>query len=191
MDATNNADLNKQIDEITYKISEIKKKILYQKRLLDSFDFCSVSGYKSKNAKFISLSSLPKSFFPSFTPYKINTNYIQQQFGLLTAIPIVSNEERHLSCTLPRPFIDEPQIVTDFKTEFCEECELNCVCCQTDDNIWTCGEDNLIRLYNLKEELVCEIPTNSGNDPQGITTTTSNEKKIWFILIVLIELLTL
>lgn len=51
MDATNNSALNKQRDEITFRISEIKKKILYQKRLLDSFDFCSVSGYKSKNAK--------------------------------------------------------------------------------------------------------------------------------------------
>lgn len=174
MDATNNAALNKQRDEITYRISEIKKNILDQKRLLDSFDFCSVSEYKSKNAEFRTISSQPKSFFPSFTPYQINPNYIQQQYGLLTAIPIVSNEETHLSCTLPRPFIDEPQIVTDFETEFCEECELNSICCQTDDNIWTCGEDNLIRLYNLKEELVCEIPTNSGNGPQGITTTTSN-----------------
>lgn len=174
MDATNNAALNKQRDEISYRISEIKKKILEQKRLLDSFDFCSVFEYKSKNAEFRSTSSQPKSFFPSFTPYQINTNFIQQQYGLLTALPIVSNEETHLSCTLPRPFIDEPQIVTDIKTEFCGECELNIVCCQTDDEIWTCGAEHLIRLYNLKEELGVEIPTNSGNIPQGITTTTSN-----------------
>lgn len=172
--STNNTVLNKQRYEITYRILEIKQRISDHKRLLDSFDFCSVSEYKSRNAEFRTLPSQPKRYLPSFTPYQINKSYIQQQFGLLTTLPIINKEESDVSCTPPRPFIDEPQIITDLKAEFWEENELKMICCLTDEKIWTCGEENLIRLYDLKGELAFEIPTNSGHSPQGITMATSD-----------------
>lgn len=178
MDATYNAALNKQSDGISYRISEIKNNILYQKRLLDSFNFYSVSGYKSKNSKFRSLSSQPKSFFPSFTPYQINTNFIQQQFGLVAMLPIVNNEESDETSTPIRPFIDEIQIVTDLRTELWTKNKLNMVCCLADKQIWTCGEENLIRLNNLKGELAFEIPTNSGNSPKGIAMAMDNGNRL-------------
>lgn len=121
MESKNNAALKKHRDEIVYKISEIKQRIFDQKRILDSFDFCSVSEYKSRNVEFRSLPSHPKSYFPSFTPYQINKNQIQQQFGPLTALSILDNVESDVSSKSPRPFNDEPQIVTDLKTEFGEK----------------------------------------------------------------------
>lgn len=51
------------------------------------------------------------------------------------------------------------------------------VCCLTDELIWTCGEENLIRLHDLNGELATEIPTNSGKSPKGITMTTRNGYK--------------
>lgn len=174
METKNNAAIKIHRDEIAYRISEIKQRIFDQKRLLDSFDFCSVSKYKSRNVEFRSLPSQPKSYFPNFTPYQMNKNQIQHQFGPLTALSILDNEENDVSSKLPRPFIDEPQIVTHLKTEFGGKNELNMICCLNDEQIWTCGEKNLIRLYDLKGELANEIPTNSYNIPQGITMATSN-----------------
>lgn len=177
MKSTNNAVLEKQKGEIAYRISEIKQRIIDHKRLLDSFDFCSVSEYRSRNAEFRSLPAPAKNYFPGFTPYQINTNYIQQQFGQLTTLPFITDEDSNVSCTPPRPFIDEPQIVTDLQTEFWKVNELKMVCCITDEIIWTCGEENLIRLHDLKGELATEIPTNSGKSPKGITMTTRNGYK--------------
>lgn len=93
-------------------------------------------------------------------------------------LPIVNYEESDESSTPPRPFIDEPQIVTDLRTEFWKKNKLSMVCCLTDEKIWTCGEENLIRLYNLKGELAFEIPTNSGNNPKGITMETYNGNRL-------------
>lgn len=177
MKSTNNAVLEKQKGEIAYRISEIKQRIIDHKRLLDSFDFCSVSEYRSRNAEFRSLPPPAKNYFPGFTPYQINTNYIQQQFGQLTTLPFIKDEDSNVSCTPPRPFIDEPQIVTDLQTEVWKVNELKMVCCLTDELIWTCGEENLIRLHDLNGELATEIPTNSGKSPKGITMTTRNGYK--------------
>lgn len=174
MESTNNAVFNEHIDEITSTISKIKQRIFDQKTLLESFDFCSVSEYRSRNVEFRSLPSQPKCYFPSFTPYDINTNYIHQQFGLFTTLPIINYEESDVSSTPPRPLIDIPQIVSDIKTEFWKKNKLDMVCCLTDEEIWTCGKENIIRLYNLKGELAFEIPTNSGHSPTGITMATSN-----------------
>lgn len=60
VESSNNTALKKHSDEIEYRISEIKQRILDQKRILDSIDFYSVSEYKSRNVEFRSLPSQPK-----------------------------------------------------------------------------------------------------------------------------------
>lgn len=160
--------LNKHKDEINHKILEIKQSILDHKRRIDSFDFYFVSLYKSRNAKFRSLPSQTKSSLPSFTPRQIDRVYIKQHFGLLSPLPTIqSGNDVFMNClgtlsSLPdRQFVDEPQIITDLETDFCEENRLRMVCCLTDEKIWTCGNDNIIRLYNLKGELLRDIQTYS------------------------------
>lgn len=45
---------------------------------------------------------------------------------------------------------------------------LNSVACLNDENIWTCGNDRMIRLYNLQGEQVNSVKTKSGNRPEDI-----------------------
>lgn len=85
------------------------------------------------------------------------------------------NYQGSVSSLPDRLFIDEPRIITDLETDFCEENRLRTVCCLSDEEIWTCGNDNLIRLYDLEGELQTDIPTHSGNMPTDIAVT----KKKW------------
>lgn len=48
--------------------------------------------------------------------------------------------------------------------------------CLSDKNVWTCGfDDKIMRLYNLKGELVQKLETKSGNSSRDIEVTTSGE----------------
>lgn len=161
-----------------------KALILDHKRRIDSFDFYFVSLYNSRNTEFRSFPSQTKSSLPSFTSRQIDRIYIKQHFGLLSPLPTTQlgngafmNYLGTLSSLPHRQFIDEPRIITDLETDFCEENRLRMVCCLSDEKIWTCGYDNLIRLYNLKGELLRDIPTNSGNMPKDIAITEKNGKR--------------
>lgn len=64
-----------------------------------------------------------------------------------------------------------------------------CLVLYNDEDVWTCSSDSILRLYNLKGELVREIHTKSGNKPYDIAVTkngdlvyTDNEKETVNIL---------
>lgn len=61
----------------------------------------------------------------------------------------------------PPPFIDVPKIITEIKPEYGILHGLFSVSCVSDNDtsIWSCGRDNIIRLYNLQGELVKSIKT--------------------------------
>lgn len=184
MDKTNKTILNQQEKEITQTILAIQKSIVDLKRLVDSFDFYSLSEYKSKNTEFRRIPSQPVISLPRFTPRDIDKRYIKQQFGFISMLPTTKTGNdvfmNYLGCasSLPqKPFVDEPQIITKLTTDFGEEeeeNELRMVCCLSHEEIWTCGDDSLIRLYDLKGELLTEIPTNSGDSPQDIAMTNKD-----------------
>lgn len=68
--------------------------------------------------------------------------------------------------------VDEPLIIANIKTRY--ECVTN-VSCVSGDEVWTCGWDNIIRLYNLQGVLMKSIQTKSGNWPEDITMTRVGE----------------
>ncbi|XP_011436044.3 tripartite motif-containing protein 2-like [Magallana gigas] len=163
-----NTVLNKQEDEITRKVSEITQTIADLKKLLNTNDFRQVSAYKSMNAEFRKLPPQTSVSLPSFTPQTINREQIHQQFGFMSELVIKTEEPERL-------LINEPKVISVIETEFEESKKLHSVSCLNQEEVWACGQDNMIRLYNLKGELVKAIHTKSGNNPENVTVTRNGD----------------
>nr|XP_034333356.1 tripartite motif-containing protein 2-like [Crassostrea gigas] len=175
--------LDKQENEVKRIISEIEQSIADLNKLLNSNDVSLVSAYKSRNAEFRRLPPKLSVSLPKFTPQKINKEQIYQQIGSLSALSIKTEEHGYTmdspgaeSSPPVKPFIDVPRIIVDFNTEYeGSKDELRCVSCLSDNEVWTSGEDNMMRLYNLHGKLLNSIQTKSGNRLCNIAVTQSGE----------------
>nr|XP_034333353.1 tripartite motif-containing protein 2-like [Crassostrea gigas] len=183
MESKNFIVLDKQENEVKRIISEIEQSIADLNKLLNSNDVSLVSAYKSRNAEFRRLPPKLTVSLPKFTPQKINKEQIYQQIGSLSAVSIITEEHGYTidspgaESSLPvKPFIDVPRIIMDFNTEYKGyKNALWCVSCLSDNEVWTSGDDNMMRLYNLHGKLVKSIQTKSGNSSIGIAVTQSGE----------------
>ncbi|XP_065925543.1 uncharacterized protein [Magallana gigas] len=99
------------------------------------------------------------------------------QFGSLSALSFTTEEQDHSmppqgaeSSPPDRSLMDVPQISTTLDTEYGYLYGVTCVTCN-DNEVWTCGNENTMKLYNLQEELLKSIQTESGNEPRDITVT--------------------
>ncbi|XP_052704019.1 E3 ubiquitin-protein ligase TRIM71-like [Crassostrea angulata] len=171
--------LNKQENEITHTISEITQTIAELKKLLNSKDVCLVSEYKSRNAEFRRLPPKLKVSLPNFRPQKIHTDQLIEQFGSLSALSFTTEKQDYSMPTQgaessppDQSLMDVPRVITDIGTGYRH---LFGVTCLNDTEVWTRGNDNMMKLFNLQGELVESIQTKSGNDPIDIAVTRSGD----------------
>ncbi|XP_062620256.1 uncharacterized protein LOC134281833 [Saccostrea cucullata] len=172
------AALNKQENEIKQITSDVKKRIHDLRKILDSNDVSLTSAYKSRNAEFRSLPPKVNVLLPSFSPHQINTEQLHQMFGSLSALSITTEKHGYtmmtpeaVSCPPVKPLLDEPELITTIDTGY-RPCS---VACLSDEEIWTCGDDEIMKLYNLQGKLLKSIQTKSGNIPEDIAVTRSGD----------------
>ncbi|XP_052691278.1 uncharacterized protein LOC128169154 [Crassostrea angulata] len=178
MDSEQLAILNKQEEEIPGIISKIKHSIAELKKLLNSNNFSLISAYKSNIGGSRRLLPTPTYSLPTFTPPMINKEKLYQQFGSLSALSIKQKKHDYSvkspgtdSSSHDRPLVYVPCITTDINTGYA----LRSVSCLSCEQLWTCGLDNIIGLYNLRGELLKSVRTTSGNAPEDITVTRNRE----------------
>lgn len=116
---------------------------------------------------------------PKFTPLKIIRKQLYQQCGSLFDFSFKIEEHGNTmdfpgaeSSPLDIPLIDVPWIITEINIK-CRE--LNSVSCLSDEEMWACGNDNIMKLYNCRGELVKSVRTKSKNDPQDIAVTINGD----------------
>ncbi|XP_062588269.1 uncharacterized protein LOC134249932 [Saccostrea cucullata] len=174
------AALNKQEKEIKQITSDVKKSIVDLKKILDSNDVSLTSGYKSRNAEFRSLPPKVNVSLPSLSPNQINIEQLHQLFGSLSALSITTEEHGYtmetpeaVSCSLVKPLLDEPELITTIDNGY--ELGIYSVTCLSDEEIWTCGGDKIMKLYNLQGKVLKSIRTKSRNEPRDIAVTRSGD----------------
>ncbi|XP_065924651.1 tripartite motif-containing protein 2 isoform X1 [Magallana gigas] len=174
--------LDKHEDDVTQTTSEITQCIADLTKLLNSFDVSLFLAYKSRNAEFRRLPSELTVSLPSFKPHVINKEQIYYQFGSLTILSTETEEQSrkiHFPGTVypisDKPLIDVPQIIGEINTDYRDSNILRSVSCLNDQEIWTRGDDNIMRLYKLQGELVKSVQTQSGNEPTDIAVTRSGD----------------
>eukprot|EP00105_Crassostrea_gigas_P027319 XP_011448613.1 PREDICTED: uncharacterized protein LOC105343110 [Crassostrea gigas] len=171
--------LSKLEDEIRRIISKITQAIDKLKKLLNSKDVCLVSEYKSTNAEFRKLPPKLKVSLPNFRPQEIHKDQLIELFGYLSASSLTTEEQDYSmtnkgveSPSQDRSLMDVPQVITAIDTGYEY---IYGVACLNDTEVWTRGNSNIMKLYNLRGELVKSIQTKSGNMPEDIKVTENGD----------------
>ncbi|XP_048748922.2 E3 ubiquitin-protein ligase Trim36-like [Ostrea edulis] len=170
--------LNKNTDEITQKITELKQIISDLNSILESNDVSLTSTYKSRNSEFRTLPPKVRVTLPGFTPQKINTGQLREMFGSLSPLSInrehgdtVKSAEA-VSSPPFKPLLDDPRLTATIDTGYGE---LRSVRCLSEDQVWTHGADNTMKLLDLQSKLLTSIKTKSGNAPHDIEVTRDGD----------------
>jgi hypothetical protein len=165
-------------EEITRRIDELKKAMMELRQILQSNDASKAYAYTSKNAEFRKLPSKVHFTLPTLSPPSINRESLHRIFGSLPS-PSTTTEERRFRMKTPeeasspsvRPLLEEPRITATIDTEY----RPSSVACLSDEDIWTRGEKNLMKLHNLNGKQLKSIQSKSGNAPRDIAVTRGEE----------------
>lgn len=170
--------LNEEECEIAHNV-EVIKNIIDIKNIREANDICLVSSYKTRHAEFRILPRKLTVALPEFSPPNINTDILYQNLGFPSGFCITIEDHDYPAEVfdesdepLLKPLLDEPQIICTIKTEYegvmKELCSIASCC---DEEIWTCGKNDIMRLYSLQGKILKSILTESGNKPQDIAVS--------------------
>ncbi|XP_048766338.2 E3 ubiquitin-protein ligase TRIM71-like [Ostrea edulis] len=173
------AALNKNKDEITNKITELRQIIQDLKKILGSNDVSLTFTFKSRNSEFRSLPPKVRVSLPSFSPPKMNKGQLNEMFGSLSSLSLtkehgdtMKSPEAVSSAQSVRPLLDEPRFSASIDTG---HTGLRNVSCLSEDEVWTRGNNEIIKLLNLQGKLLTSIRTKSGNTPRDISVTRDGD----------------
>nr|XP_022301183.1 uncharacterized protein LOC111109395 [Crassostrea virginica] len=159
--------LDKEEGEINEKMSEVRERILELEELTNSRNVYNVSMYTSMDDTFeFSLAQLHVAL-PRFYFRDINREALEEQFGSLSPIYNVRIPEGASDIQL-KALLDEPKFTQVMKTQYTEINKLRSVSSLKDDEMWTCGQDKVMRLYNLQGQVIRSYHTKSGEKPEDI-----------------------
>ncbi|XP_056008562.1 tripartite motif-containing protein 2-like [Ostrea edulis] len=185
--------LNKNTEEITQKMAELKQIISDLKSILKSNDVSLTSTYKSRNGEFRQLPPKVRVTLPSLSPQKINTEKLREMFGSLSPLSINTEHgdtmksaeavssppvkpmksAEAVSSPPVKPLLDEPRITDTIDTGYRHR--LYSVSCLSEDQVWTCGDNETMNLLNLQSKLLTSIKTKSGDTPTDIAVTRDGD----------------
>lgn len=172
--------LKEQEGTIRECISEITRKITNLKTLFDSNDVNRISSYKSRVRKYRRLPPKETISLPRFTPQTINKKQLYEQFGFLSSslnkteeeIDELYHSETDFSPKRKR-LADESRMIKSLETKQKEYKRILNLSCSRDDEIWTCAQDNVMKLFCFQVDIVKSVKTRTGNIPFDITVTRS------------------
>lgn len=117
--------LNKQEDEITSTMSEIRLNIAKLKKLSNYKDTCLFFEYKSTNAKFRKLPSKIITSLPNLRLPLIYRDQLIEQFGTLSALLFTTKEQNYTmppqwaeSSPLDQELMDEARVILSIDTKY-------------------------------------------------------------------------
>ncbi|XP_056007591.1 uncharacterized protein LOC125660884 [Ostrea edulis] len=170
--------LNKNTEEITQKMAELKQIMSDLKSMLKSNDVSLTSTYKSRNSEFRTLPPKVRVTVPSLSAPKINKDQLNEMFGSLPPLSINTEHgdtiksAEAVSSPPVKPLLDEPRVTATIDTGYNR---LFSVSCLSEDQVWTCGNNNTMKLLNLQSELLTSIQTKSGYVPRDIAVTRDGD----------------
>ncbi|XP_055999050.1 E3 ubiquitin-protein ligase Midline-1-like [Ostrea edulis] len=170
--------LNKNTEEITQKMAELKQIMSDLKSILKSNDVSLTSTYKSRNSQFRTLPPKVRVTLPSFSPQKINKGQLNEMFGYLPPLSIntehgdTMKSAEAVSSPPVKPLLDEPRVTATIDTG---HRPLYSVSCLSEDQVWTSGYNETMKLLNLQSELLTSIQTKSGRRPTDIAVTRDGD----------------
>ncbi|XP_048752697.2 tripartite motif containing 13-like [Ostrea edulis] len=172
------AALDKNTDEITQRITELRKIIEDLKKILNTKDVSLTSTYKSRNGEFRQLPPEVRVTLPSLSPQKINTEKLREMFSSLSPLSINTEQgdtmksAEAVSSPPVKPLLDEPRVTATIDTGYRP---LYSVSCLSEDQVWTLGENKTMKLLNLQSKLLTSIQTKSGIPPRDIAVTRDGD----------------
>uniref|UniRef100_K1R8L3 Tripartite motif-containing protein 3 n=1 Tax=Magallana gigas TaxID=29159 RepID=K1R8L3_MAGGI len=160
--------LQKHLDEIKQIQSLIKQTLEAIRKIEKSTEVSSTIEYSSKVREFSKLPPKVKVSLPIFIPKPIDCEKLYSLFGQITPLS-TATEENVLSLNKPftsvRELLDEPKLETTIQTFYKK---LRSVTSLNGDKIWTCGETNDIKCFNIKGSLLQKIQKKSVIYPYDI-----------------------
>ncbi|XP_048765813.2 uncharacterized protein LOC125673317 [Ostrea edulis] len=170
--------LNKNTEEITQKMTELKQIMSDLKSILKSNDASLTSTYKSRNSEFRTLPPKVRVTVPSFSAQKIKKDQLNEMFGSVSSLSIntehgdtMKSAEAASSPTV-KPLLDDPRLTATIHTGYKH---LFSVSCLSEDQVWTGGNNEIMKLLNLQRKLLTSIQTKSGYIPTDIAVTRDGD----------------